>query len=267
MTEYVLGTHEGELARLELQQGIWRHVTDRFFDRIGVKSGWRCLDVGCGPGFVTQMLAERVGPTGSVVALDLAEHWLAKVASDAEAAGRTNVTTRRGSVTELADEGAYDLVFARWVLSFVPDATDVVRRMARAASPGGVVAVQDYNHEGVSIFPESRGMRAAIRATRELYVGSAGDPWVAGKLRGAMLDAGLTLTDFTPMVMAGGPDSDAFRWADAFFPRFVGSFVEDGLMSEEERALFDIEWRQRLADPRSTFFSPIVVDVAGTRPG
>ena len=58
MTRYPLGTNVQELERLRFQHAVWGGVTRAFLDRIGVARGWRCLDLGCGPGFVVEDLRE-----------------------------------------------------------------------------------------------------------------------------------------------------------------------------------------------------------------
>ena len=58
----------------------------------------------------------------------------------------------------------FDLVWARWMLSFPPDSEAIVARLATALAPGGLLVVQDYNHDGVGLWPESRAFRAAIEA-------------------------------------------------------------------------------------------------------
>src|SRR5436853_3655529 len=76
MSAYVLGTNQDELDRLGFQHEVWGGVTRAFLDRIGVARGWRCLDLGCGPGFVVDDLRQRVGEEGAVVALDESPLWL-----------------------------------------------------------------------------------------------------------------------------------------------------------------------------------------------
>src|SRR6266567_2750094 len=72
MTEgdYVLGTHDEEILRLGLQHRVWRPVVLKCWQEAGVTTGRRVLDVGAGPGYATVDLAEIVGPTGEVVALE-----------------------------------------------------------------------------------------------------------------------------------------------------------------------------------------------------
>jgi 2-polyprenyl-3-methyl-5-hydroxy-6-metoxy-1,4-benzoquinol methylase len=74
LTEYVLsqrGSPDLERSRLSLLEQYHDPLTVSQLDAIGVGEGWRCPDVGAGAGSVTRMLAERVGSTGSVLAVDL----------------------------------------------------------------------------------------------------------------------------------------------------------------------------------------------------
>src|SRR5438128_10718838 len=74
--DYVLGTHDEELARLGLQHRVWRPVVLDCWQRAGITIGKRVLDVGAGPGYATVDLAEIVGPTGEVVALERSENFI-----------------------------------------------------------------------------------------------------------------------------------------------------------------------------------------------
>ena len=133
-------------------------------------------------------------------------------------------------------------------------------------SPGGVLAIEDYQHEGISLYPDSPGFRAAIRATRALYKSRGGDAFVAGSLPGWMRAAGLELIDMTPNVICGGPQSQAFRWAGKFFPHYSLMLVEQGLLQADERERFLAEWGSAEKNPDAMFFSPMVVDIAARKP-
>lgn len=261
--EYVLGTNEAELERLRFQHRVWGGLAERALDRAGVGAGARVLDLGCGPGFVTADIARRVGPTGRVVALDESPVWHEVLGQRAFAAPVELVEAK----IEEADLGAnrFDAVFCRWVLSFLADLDAIAEKIRRALRPGGVLVVQDYNHEGVSVFPRSEGFDAAIRATRAFYAGAGGDAWVVGRLPGALRRAGLEVVEIAPHVKCGGPGSDVHGWLDAFFPTFVEVYVDRGLMSEEERSAFVEDWAALGRNPDALFFSPMVVDVVARR--
>jgi ubiquinone/menaquinone biosynthesis C-methylase UbiE len=68
--DYVLGTHDEELARLGLQHRVWRPVVLDCWHRAGITVGKRVLDIGAGPGYAAVDLAGIVGPKGEVVAIE-----------------------------------------------------------------------------------------------------------------------------------------------------------------------------------------------------
>lgn len=266
-SRYPLGTTDEELARLAFQHEVWGGVTRAFLDRLKLERGARVVDLGCGPGFVTAELAARVGRSGEVLAVDESARWIERVEQEAELHGWTQVRAERVRLQELElEEGAYDVLFARWVFSFVPEPAVVLARLVRALRPGGIVAIEDYNHEGVSLFPESEGFRAVVRATRALYGKFGGDVWVAGRVRSIFRKAGLETVALAPNVLCGAPGSPAFRWAGLFFPHFSQKMQEQGLLTAEERARFLAEWAERERDPDALFFSPIVVDAVARKP-
>lgn len=266
MSNYVLETGDRELARLGFQHEVWGPTTERFLDRLQPAPGARVLDLGCGPGFVLSSLARRVGPQGSVVALDESERWIEHLSRRKRAADEAGVEILQARLEEAALEpGSFDLIFARWVLSFPAGVESIVEKLARALKPGGLLAIEDYQHEGISLYPPSDGFRAAIRATRALYKSRGGDAFVAARLPGLMRAAGLEVVDLTPNVLCGGPKSPAFRWAGAFFPHYSEALAAAGFMSAREREQFLSEWSAAERDPDAMFFSPMVVDVAGRK--
>jgi SAM-dependent methyltransferase len=267
MTQYPLGASDLELERLTFQHEVWGPVTRAFLARLGVREGWRVLDLGCGPGLVAFDLASMVGATGEVLALDESARWIAHVEEQAKDRGVANLRTERTRIQEAELEpGAFDLVIARWVLSFLPEPGAVVRRIARCLKPGGIFAMQDYNHEGVSVFPESEGFRAVVRATRAMYARAGGDVWIAARAPKIFREAGLEPIGTKANVLSGGPSSGVFRWAGLFFPHFSEAMERGGLLTAEERRTFLDDWKQREDDPDATFFSPIVVDAAARKP-
>src|SRR5258708_39347650 len=99
-SQYPLGTSDAELARLAFEHEVWGGVTNAFLDRIGVRPGMRCLDLGCGPGFVSLELAARVGDRGSVVALDESPRWIEHVESEIARRGIRNLRAVRARVQD-----------------------------------------------------------------------------------------------------------------------------------------------------------------------
>lgn len=262
--EYILGTGDDELARLEFQHNVWRDICIGALERAGVGEGQRVLDMGCGPGFAASEIARMVGRGGAVALLDESPRWHRILASREFEAPTVQLET---TIEDAALEpGAHDLVYSRWVMSFLPDIDAVCRKVLGTLRPGGAFVVQDYNHDGVAVFPRSEGFEAVVRAARAFYADAGGDAWVATRLPAALRRAGFVDVEVRPHVKAGGPGSGVFRWVGAFFRDFSEAFVARGLMTAEEQDLFLSDWAAREADPDALFFSPMVVEVSARRP-
>src|SRR5437762_9184511 len=93
--DYVLGTHEEELARLGLQHRVWRPVVLDCWQRAGLTGGKRVLDVGAGPGYATVDLAEIVAPTGEVVALERSQNFIRAMEATCRARSLRNRSEER----------------------------------------------------------------------------------------------------------------------------------------------------------------------------
>ena len=78
---YQLAHDAPEMARLAAQAAALAPDAAMLFDRIGVGPGWSCLDIGCGLGEVTRMLAARVAPSGRVCGLDMEPGFLRHAAA------------------------------------------------------------------------------------------------------------------------------------------------------------------------------------------
>jgi ubiquinone/menaquinone biosynthesis C-methylase UbiE len=117
-------------------------VTSRMIEASGIRDGSRVLDVACGEGDPTLTIAERVGPTGHVLATDLAADMLNVARRAASSAGLTNIAFREvDGEAIVVDEGAFDAVTIRFGLMFMPDAVACLRRCRAALRRSGRIAV------------------------------------------------------------------------------------------------------------------------------
>lgn len=111
-------------------------VTRGHFERLGVRAGSRCWEVGAGGRSIPEALAAAVGPTGHVLATDIDPSWLET--------GVGYAVRRHDVATDPPPEpGTFDLVHARLVLVHVPDRARALATMAAALRPGGWLLVED----------------------------------------------------------------------------------------------------------------------------
>jgi SAM-dependent methyltransferase len=104
----------------------------------GITAGFRVLEIGAGTGETTELVARRVGPIGSVTALDRSAPMLEALTRRIETAGLRNVFTLVATVED-ADlpNGAFDAAIGRYVLMLLPDPTSglgIVRRALKAGA-------------------------------------------------------------------------------------------------------------------------------------
>jgi len=121
-------------------------ATELMLDLAQVSDGSRLLDVAAGAGGQTLAAARRVGPSGFVLATDIAANILEFAAEEAGAAGLENVETRvmDGESLEVEDESV-DAVISRVGLIYFPDQQRALTEMRRTLREGGRVSAIVYS--------------------------------------------------------------------------------------------------------------------------
>jgi SAM-dependent methyltransferase len=113
--------------------------TKRHLDERGVRHGWHCLEVGAGGGSIASWLADRVGPTGHVLATDIDTRHL-------ESLLIPNLQVRRHDISaDPLPQGTFDLVHARLVLMHLPQRETVLQRLIAALRPGGWLVAEEFD--------------------------------------------------------------------------------------------------------------------------
>jgi SAM-dependent methyltransferase len=120
-----------------------RPLAAEFAALAGAAAGQRALDVGCGPGALTEELVARLG-SPAVSAIDPSESFVAAVRSR-----EPDVDVRRGVAEALPfPDNRFDLTLAQLVVHFMRDPEAGLSEMARVTRPDGVVAACVWDHAG-----------------------------------------------------------------------------------------------------------------------
>jgi len=136
---YALAQREAEYERLGRQAQRDDGVTERLFRAAGIGPGERVLDVGCGAGNVSAVVARLVGSGGSVVGVDREADALDYARAHVQA--EADVSFVQGDFRDVGVvDGGFDAVVGRYVLMYQSDPIDAVARLATRVRPGGVVA-------------------------------------------------------------------------------------------------------------------------------
>ena len=162
-------------------------------DFAGIEAGQRVLDVGCGPGALTAVLAGRLGP-GAVSAADPSESFVA-----AARARHPGVDVVQAFAEALPfPDGAFDASLAQLVVHFMSDPVAGLAEMARVTRPAGVVAACVWDHGG-----HQGPLRVFWKAARELDPNVDDESRLAGVREGHLAElfeaAGLRDIDETTL--------------------------------------------------------------------
>jgi ubiquinone/menaquinone biosynthesis C-methylase UbiE len=146
-------------------------------DRMALESGMKVLDVGCGPGRLAIPAAKRVGPTGSVVALDIQPEMLNRLRERIAAQKLTNIQTiQAGAGDGAVPHDTFDRALLVTVLGEIPDRQAALAEIFAALKPGGVLsiteALPDPHYQSRT---QLRRLAQAVGFEEQNYAGS----WVA----------------------------------------------------------------------------------------
>ncbi len=233
LDSYIIrGGKEGR-DRLSVLARVLQPTTLALIDRVGSIDGATVVDVGCGGGDVTFDLAERVGPDGRVVGIDLDETKLELARAEARDRGIANIDFRNANVTERWPVGDVDLIYARFILTHLTDPSALVARAKEALRPRGHILAEDIDFAGHFSDPAC----PAFERYQELYLAAArkrgADPFIGRRLARLFDEAGFTDVGLG-LVQPFGRDGDAKRIASLTFAAIAPSVISAGLATQAE---------------------------------
>ncbi len=139
--DYLMGHGESELERLQLQAEVLKPVTLRLLRDASLGTGLRVLDIGCGTGSVSALLADLVGSEGQVVGVDMSPIAIGRARS--LHAGRPNLSFEVATLDDWHGLNSFDVVFGRYVLMHQADPSKFLRQAAGLLRQGGALAFHE----------------------------------------------------------------------------------------------------------------------------
>jgi SAM-dependent methyltransferase len=243
---YPIEARGGEIERLHIQSAAMAPETDRMLELIGVRDGWSCLDVGCGPGGITGLLSKRVGSTGRVVGLDMnagfLEHARAMASSNAEFvqadAYGSNLTT-----------GTFDLVHMRFVACTSGAPERLLQEAKRLARPGGTIALQESDIATLNCYPPHPSWDRLKAAMLGAFRGVGADIELARRLYFVVRQAGLVDVQYRPFIVGVRSVDPMVDYLPSTIESIRATVLKLGLLSEHEFSVVLAECREHLRQP------------------
>jgi SAM-dependent methyltransferase len=267
--EYVLGTNDEEIARLGLQHRAWKARSLDAWRLAEIGSGHTVLDVGCGPGYASLDLAELVGPSGRVVAIDQSARFLEALGRMCHERGVENVTAYRADleagefVSVLADR-----MWCRWVLSFVKSPRDVLARMAAALCPGGALVLHEYfDYSTWRTAPRCPEVEEFVDAAMASWRDAGGEPDIGIALPPWIEELGLEIRQVRPIIDIVTTDQASWAWLRAFIDVGRRRLIEMGYLSESRSTAIWRAFTEFEATPRARMITPAVLEIVAVPSG
>lgn len=218
-----------EAARwAELYRPAHRQITDVLLEGAELRPGLRVLDEACGQGTPALAEAERVGPTGSVVGVDISLPAIELARRFAERDGVGNVRFQAGDAIDLPfPDGTFDRVTSRFGPMFFGDLERAAREAHRVMVPGGRVAWLvwgrpdrvDFFRATVEVVQRHAGLTALPEIARQVFRFAEGD-----LLRDTLRNAGFSAVELSdhrvPQVWNAPPETVADHFWEYPAPPF-----------------------------------------------
>lgn len=265
--DYVLGTDDAEIERLALQHRVWRPRALDAWRRAGFSMGQTLLDVGCGPGHASLDLADVVGPTGRVVALERSRRFLDHLGG---VCGQRGVETIEPLEVDLDETFPQDMnadgAWCRWVFSFLKSPQAALARIAPAIRPGGVFVLHEYfDYSTWRLAPPSPELDEFVAAVMKSWRDEGGEPNIGLDLPRWLGELGFEIRSLRPIVDVVAPSNFVWNWPKTFIQAGAERLVGLGYLTAEEASSIVATLAKRESEPHTFMVTPAVLEIIAVR--
>lgn len=265
--EYVLGTHDEEITRLALQHRVWRPRATAAWRRAGFTVGHTILDVGCGPGYAALDLAEIVGETGRVVAVDKSRRFLDFLDAARLHRGLRNIEAHEIDLDEEALPAIEaDGAWSRWVFAFVKQPRSLLARIGGRLKSGGVLVAHEYfDYSTWRLSPRCTALEEFVKVTMESWRATGGEPDVGLDMPVWLGELGFEVRTLRPIVEIIPASNFVWQWPKAYIRNGLLRLVDLGHLTKEQAASMADEIAKREATPHTHMITPAVAEIIAVK--
>ena len=258
---YVHAREAEEYQRLRDQAQLWQGATEHVLDRIGLAPGMSCLDVGAGPGSVMRLMADRVGPQGSVTGLEIDASLAEQALRGLRAEGGASFDFVVGDVVELETlPGApFDLTFCRLLLMHLHDPVAILEKMNFWTKPGGTVVAQEFDFGSIAVEPLCPAMAEFNRLFEGVFRGHGRNMRAGRQLPAQFEAAGLGLPDGTHGEVKYLPLKDIAAMLIGVYQGLLEAATALGLADPNRANAFRADMAEAAADGRYYCLTPVLI--------
>jgi SAM-dependent methyltransferase len=252
---YALATGSAAVRRLHALHEVYSPFARGVLAGASLKAGMNVVDFGCGVGMTTRMLAEMVGPSGSVTGIDFSTAQVEEATEISARAGIDNVSFLQANACETGlPRACFNLAYCRYLLLHLPNPAACIEEMLSVLKPGGILVLEDGDLTTAMSQPPT-----ASNAFADLF-GQLGptrglDYSMAKNLRRLVEAAGILdarTVNHQPACVTH-EHRHLLKWT---VEEAGSAFVGAGLIAEEQLANTLIEMQQAVDTPDVAIFAP-----------
>lgn len=248
-----------ERARLSAMESLWDPGSRALLDELGIRDGWRCLEVGAGGGSMMKWMAGR---GASVLAVDIDTRFVEEFATTDEGIGTGGIEVRRIDIrTDELPRAQFDLVHARLVLEHLTDRHQILERLAATLRPGGWMVIEDYDWTSFGFEGADPQVDRVAEAILGFMQNAGFEPRYGRLVVGDIEAAGLTDVrgeGRARMISSSDPGFDFFRLS---FESIRGAIVDAGMISSDDAAAAAARFGENMR-----VLTPVMMAGIGRRP-
>lgn len=267
--DYILGTHDEEIARLGIQHSVWRKRAHEAWQRAGFGPGQTILDVGCGPGYATIDLAALVGNQGHVIAVDRSRRFLESLDERLVDQGFKNVGRIESDLDDVRFEpGQADGAWCRWVLAFVHHPRQLLEKIAEGLKPGGVFVSHEYfDYASWRALPPNAHFTDFVKLTIANWRNSGGEPDIGLSVPSWLENLDFTIESIRPLIDVITPSDPAWRWPASFMDTGLERLASLGVVEDDRAKIIRTALKEIAESPHSRMITPGVLEVVARKKG
>jgi 2-polyprenyl-3-methyl-5-hydroxy-6-metoxy-1,4-benzoquinol methylase len=256
--EYVLGRTSAETERLQIQARLLAPNSVHLFRLAGITPGMRVLDVGCGAGDVSMLLAELVGPQGTVTGVDVNPAIVDLARARTAEAGLANVSFVHADLADLRVEAPVDAVAGRLVLFHLKQPAAAVRALSRLVRPGGLMTFQDFNSTRARTVPPTPLATKCTEWIISAFRAVGLTPDLGDQIAPLLRDAGLIVEGAASATIAGPAESAMPRYLADTLRSVMPAVLAHCQVTEAEVDIETLTGRltQEFKEAGATFWMP-----------
>ncbi|WNJ19506.1 methyltransferase domain-containing protein [Pontibacter sp. G13] len=208
-------------------------ITQDFFREIGISKGMTVLDVGCGRGVTTEMLAEIVGSEGKVVGLDSNPRALNAALMQAKAKNLHHIEYLASDLMDVKlGDRKFDAIVGRRVLKYVSNPRQAIEQLANHLKPNGIMGFQEHDSTSV-IDKENMPLHHEVNSWFwKLVESNGGNPTIGKEIWSIFNHDSISVRNIKPEAIVQTPENEVSLIP--LLQNLSGLLVAKGIVTENE---------------------------------